>query len=55
MAEIVEKPRSASVTAQKIAKRFFRREDAVVIIVLTALIGGMGVITRELTSAELIC
>ena len=49
MAEIVEKPKSSSDTARDIARRLFRREKAVLIVVLIALIGGMSVITKGLS------
>ena len=52
MAEIVEKPKSFSATAKDIAQRFFRHENAVLIIVLIALIAAMSVVTKGLTSTR---
>jgi putative xylitol transport system permease protein len=47
MAEIVEKPEPS--TARQVARRVFRHENAVLIIVLIALIAGMAGITKGLT------
>ena len=44
----MERPKP--LTAQAIARRFFRHENAVLIVVLVALIAGMGVITKGLTT-----
>jgi len=52
MAEIVEKPKPPSVTARDIARRFFRHENAVLGVVLIALIGVMGVVTKGTTTSR---
>ena len=52
MAEIVEKPKSTSDTARDIARRFFRQENAVLLIVLIALIAGMSAFTHGLTTTR---
>ena len=49
MAEIVERPKSVTETARDITKRFFRHENAALIAVLAAIIGGFGVVTNGLT------
>ena len=49
MAEIIEKPRDYRNTAREMAKGFFRHENAVLAVVLIALIGGMAVMTKGLT------
>jgi ribose/xylose/arabinose/galactoside ABC-type transport system permease subunit len=49
MAEIIEKPKPLSDTARGIAKRFFRHENAVLGIVLIALIGALAGVTKGLT------
>lgn len=46
MAEIVERPKPPSETAKDIARRFLRHENAVLGVVLIALIGVMGGVTR---------
>jgi putative xylitol transport system permease protein len=51
MAEIVEEPKPRRITARETAKRIFRHENAVLIIVLGALIGTFGGITKGLTLA----
>lgn len=52
MAEIVERPRGYRNTAREIANRFFRHENAVLVVVLIALMGGMAVITKGLTASR---
>ena len=52
MAEIIEKPKSFSDTAKDVARRFLRHENAVLIVVLIALIAGLSVITRGLTTSK---
>jgi len=52
MAEIVEKPKSFSATAKDIAKRIFRHENAVLIIILVGLIAMFGGITHGATSTR---
>lgn len=52
MAEIVERPRGYRNTAREIAKRFFRHENAILVVVLIALIGGMAVVTKGLTASR---
>jgi len=52
MAEIIEGPRGYRDAAREIAKRFFRHENAVLVLVLIALMGGMAVITRGLTASR---
>jgi len=49
MTEIIERPKPSIALARDTAKRFFRHENAVLALVLVALIGGMGVITKGLT------
>lgn len=44
--------RHRSDTAREIAKRFFRHENAVLVLVLVALIGGMAVVTKGLTASR---
>ena len=51
MAEIVERPQARSERAKDVAKRLLRYENAVLIIVLVALIGGLGAITKGLTTS----
>jgi len=46
MTETTEKPQSTTERARDIARRIFRNENAVLVMVLAALIGGMGVFTR---------
>ena len=46
MAEIVEGPKPVRVTARETARRFFGHENAVLVIVLVALIAAFGVITK---------
>jgi ribose/xylose/arabinose/galactoside ABC-type transport system permease subunit len=53
MAEIVERAKSFNDTARDIAQRLFRHENAVLIIVLTALIAGLSVISRGVTSTRI--
>lgn len=49
MVELEESPRGLSDTSQKLAKRFFRHENAVLGIVLIVLIAVMGIVTKGLT------
>lgn len=49
MAEIVEKPKPFSDVVREMARRFFRHENAVLAVVLVALIGGMALVTKGLT------
>jgi ribose/xylose/arabinose/galactoside ABC-type transport system permease subunit len=48
MAETVEKPKPFSVTVRETAKRFFRNENAILVIVLVALVAAMAAITKGL-------
>ncbi|MBA7604734.1 Ribose import permease protein RbsC [subsurface metagenome] len=50
MAEIVERPKP--LTAREMAGRVIRHENAVLIVVLAALVGGLGVITGGLTTSR---
>jgi len=52
MAEVVQRVRPTEVTARHIAKRIFRHENAVLLIVLGAIIGLMGGLTNGLTSTR---
>ena len=49
MAEFIESPKAYRETAREMAKRFFRHENAVMAVVLIALIFGMGATTKWLT------
>ncbi len=49
MAEIVERPKPISEAAKDIARRFFRHENAALVVVLIALIGGMSIVTKGST------
>jgi len=46
MTEIIERPKPATITAKDIARCFLRYENAVRIVVLAVLIGGLAVITK---------
>lgn len=46
MTETTEKPQSTTERARDIARRFFGNENAVLVLVLIGLIGGMGVVTK---------
>ncbi|MCD6453363.1 MAG: ABC transporter permease [Dehalococcoidales bacterium] len=52
MPEIAGIPEPIDVKARRIAKTFLKQENAVLVIVLIALIGGMGVATHGLTSSR---
>ena len=52
MAEIEEKYKPMGSTARDIAQRVLRHENAVLIVVLIALVGGMGIVTRGLTTTR---
>ena len=52
MAEIIEKPKSLSDTAKDIARRFLRHENAILIIILAALIAGISALSHGLTTSR---
>jgi len=52
MTRIAEKPKSFNVKAQEIARRLFRYESAILVVVLVGLIAGMAVVTKGLTSSR---
>jgi putative xylitol transport system permease protein len=52
MGEVIEKPKPSGAAARDIARRLFRHENGILIIVLIALIGGMGFVTKGLTLAR---
>jgi len=49
MAEVVEKPKSFSATAQEVAKRVFRHENAILIIILVGIMAAMAVISKGMS------
>ena len=49
MAETVERAKPLSAVAREVAQRFFRNENAVLVLALIALIGGLAIITKGLT------
>jgi len=49
MAEIIERPRGYRGTAGEMAKRFIRHENAILLIALIALIGGIALVTKGLS------
>ena len=49
MAEVAGKPESSSTRARDVARRLFRHENAALLVVLVALIAGMGAITKGAT------
>jgi ribose/xylose/arabinose/galactoside ABC-type transport system permease subunit len=49
MAEVVGKPESPSARARDVARRLFRHENAALLVVLIALIAGMGAVTKGAT------
>ena len=49
MAEVVEKPKSFSDTAQEVAKRVFRHENAILIIILVGIMAAMAVISKGMS------
>lgn len=51
MAEIIGRPRPFRVTAREFARRFLRHENAVLGIVLIALIGGLGIFTKGIATS----
>ncbi len=52
MSEIADAPKTRSDKVKKGFKRFFRHESAVLVVVLVALIAGLGAITKGLTSSR---
>ena len=52
MAEIEEKDKPIGSTVRDIARHVLRHENAVLIVILIALVGGMGIATKWLTTTR---